>query len=90
MDLMIFFMQTNCAFPIFNDDQDVKTIWNNSLRYNCGMRIRNLNEELGMHPAMPRRKRKHVGPGFSPDALEILFSCNASGLKPIGVKLREA
>ena len=35
-----------------------------------------------MHPARPKGKRKHVGRGFSPDALEILNGSQSMGLKP--------
>jgi hypothetical protein len=36
------------------------------------------------------RQEQYVGRGFSPDTLEIQFSRKASGLKPIGAKLRHA
>jgi len=39
MGMMIFFTQPSYAFSIFNDYQDMKINWNNSLRYNWGMRM---------------------------------------------------
>jgi len=51
MGVMISFTQLSYAFPIFTDRQDMKISWNNSVRYNWGMRMQERDPRIANNAA---------------------------------------